>query len=52
MTEDRLSVESAPHSAKPGGRSDRITRWLLIAIGIYTGLLLMLLNVVIPALPL
>jgi len=52
MTEDRLSVESGPQSAKSGGRSDRNARWFLIAIGIYTGLLLMLLNVVIPALPL
>jgi hypothetical protein len=45
MTEDRMSVETAPQSAKSGGRSDRITRWLLIAIGIYSGLLVALLNV-------
>jgi len=45
MTEDRTSVETAPQSAKSGGRSERITRWLLIAIGIYSGLLVALLNV-------
>lgn len=45
MTEDRMSLETAPQSAKSGGRSDRIARWLLIAIGIYSGLLVALLNV-------
>jgi hypothetical protein len=47
MTEDRVSVESAPQSAKSGGRSDRNTRWLLIAIAIYSGVLVTRLNVVI-----
>jgi hypothetical protein len=45
MTEDRMSIEAAPETAKSGGRSDRITRWVLIAIGIYSGLLVTLLNV-------
>ena len=46
MTEDRMSIEAAPETAKSGGRSDRITRWLLIAIGIYTGFLVTVLNVI------
>jgi hypothetical protein len=49
MTEDRMSIEAAPETAKSGGRSDGITRWLLIAIGIYSGLLVTLLNVFILA---
>jgi hypothetical protein len=32
-------------AAQPQQRTDRITRWLLIAIGIYSGLLVTLLNV-------
>jgi hypothetical protein len=47
MTEDRMSVETAPQSAKSGGRSDRNTWWLLIAIAIYSGVLVTLLNAVI-----
>ena len=34
-------------AAPPQPRTDRITRWLLIAIGIYSGLLVTLLNVVV-----
>jgi hypothetical protein len=36
-------------TAQPRQRTDRITRWLLIAIGIYSGLLVTLLNAVILA---
>jgi hypothetical protein len=42
MTEDRMSIEAAPQTANSGGKPDRITRWLLIAIGIYSGLLVSL----------
>ena len=40
-----MSTEEAQSPVTSGGRTDRVTRWLLIAIGVYTGLLVTLLNV-------
>jgi hypothetical protein len=36
-----VATDSAP---EPSPTTDRITRWLLVAIGVYTGLLVTLLN--------
>lgn len=45
MAEDRTSTEAAPSAAKPRGKADRITRWLLVAIGLYSFGLVSLLNI-------
>jgi hypothetical protein len=46
-SEDRTGTEATPETARAPSEPVGITRWLLIAIGIYSGLLVTLLNAVV-----
>jgi hypothetical protein len=47
-----MEAEAVPDQPQSSAKPDRVTRWLLIAIGVYSAILVSLLNLVAPIVPL